>query len=115
MAQPGTGCWVRWLRRGDAPWCTATSRATGLSPLPTSNCHLATKAFATLFSSGPLASSLPPARWQARGLPGTPLHAVPSAGTLLKAFYERMCLLRGDSGRRQGRGLRCDVLQEQFS
>lgn len=86
-----------------------------LSPLPISNCHLATKAFATLFSFGPLASSLPAARWQVqRAARDTCPHSF-SCGNLLKAFYKLIRLCTGDSWRMQGPGLWCDAFWEQFS
>lgn len=87
----------------------------GLSPLPISNCHLATKAFATFFSFGPLASSLHTVRWQAQGAAWDTCPRSFSRGNLLKAFYKLICLCTGDSWRTWGRGLWCDAFWEQFS
>ena len=55
-------------------------------PLPVSRCHLATKAFATLFYFGPLAPSLPTASGKRREVPGTPLHTVPGVETCSRHF-----------------------------
>ena len=101
--------------QGGAQWCTAASCVTGLSPLPISNCHLATKAFATPFSFGPLASSLPTVQWQAQGGARDPSPHSSQCGNLLKACYKLICSCTEDSWRRQGQGLWCDVFQEQFS